>query len=53
MITYKLSHFGDFANKIVDGVETGEWHNTQTNKEYLDWIAEGNTPEPNDAPRGE
>lgn len=50
MITYKLSHFGDYALKLVDGVDTGEWQNTKTHPDYLKWIAEGNTPEPNDAP---
>ena len=46
MITYKLNEFGTFADKIVDGVNTGVSHNVQTSKEYLAWLAEGNTPQP-------
>jgi hypothetical protein len=48
MITYKLNTDASWAQKIVDGVETGEWANTETNKKYLAWVAEGNTPEPAD-----
>lgn len=44
MITYKLNEDGSYAQKIVDGVETGEWQNTQNNQAYLEWLAEGNTP---------
>lgn len=46
MITYKLNFEGLFALKIIDGVSTGEWHNVQTNEEYLRWVEAGNTPEP-------
>lgn len=46
MTTYKLNPLGSFAQKIVDGVETGEWANTETNQAYLKWLEEGNTPEP-------
>jgi hypothetical protein len=46
MITYTLNKNGSFAEKIVDGVPTSEWINTATNKEYLAWLAEGNTPNP-------
>ena len=46
MITYKLNSTGDSAGKCVDGVPTGEWANTETNQQYLEWLAEGNTPEP-------
>ena len=45
MITYKLNVESLFALKIVDGVSTGEWQNVETNEEYLEWLAEGNTPE--------
>ena len=45
MITYKLNEDSSYAQKIVDGVETGEWLNTQNNQEYLAWVEEGNTPE--------
>lgn len=48
MITYKLNYSGSFANKLIDGVATNEWHNTESNKEYLQWLEEGNTPEPAD-----
>jgi hypothetical protein len=46
MIIYKLNPLGLFAEKIVDGISTGEWANIETNKEYLEWLNEGNTPEP-------
>ena len=48
MITYKLSREGLWAVKLVDGVDTGEWANVETNKKYLEWVAAGNTPEPAD-----
>jgi hypothetical protein len=40
--------FSDFAIKIVNGEPTGEMHNINSNKEYLAWLAAGNTPEPAD-----
>jgi hypothetical protein len=46
MITYKLTKDGEWAQKFVDSIATGEWANTQTNQEYLKWLEEGNTPEP-------
>jgi hypothetical protein len=45
MIVYKLNPLGSFAQKIVDGIDTGEWANIETNQDYLNWVAEGNTPE--------
>ncbi len=45
MITYKLNQLGTYAQQFVDGLATGEWHNTETNKSYLKWLEEGNTPE--------
>jgi hypothetical protein len=46
MITFALNENGSYALKSVDGVSTGEWCNTETNQEYLDWLAEGNKPDP-------
>jgi hypothetical protein len=46
MITYQLNENGLYAQKIIAGVETGEWANTQTNQAYLKWVAQGNTPLP-------
>jgi len=48
MITYRLNEWGTFALKLVDGVDTGEWANIETNQAYLKWLAEGNTPLPAD-----
>jgi hypothetical protein len=48
MITYKLNINGEFALKIVDGVPTMEWHNTESNQAYLKWLEEGNEPLPAD-----
>ena len=48
MEQYKLNQLGTFAEKIVDGVFTGEWANTETNQSYLAWLSEGNTPLPAD-----
>lgn len=46
MITYRLNLESTFAEKYVDGVATGEWHNIETNAAYLEWVKAGNTPEP-------
>jgi hypothetical protein len=46
MITYRLNENSSFALKLVDGVDTGEWANTQTNQEYLEWLAQGGVPLP-------
>ena len=46
MISYTLSQSGQFAEKYIDDAPTGEWVNIETNQEYLDWLAEGNTPNP-------
>jgi hypothetical protein len=48
MITYKLNQDGSYALKMVEGVSTGEWHNTESNEEYLKWLEEGNSPLPAD-----
>jgi hypothetical protein len=40
MTTYKLNQAETYANKVG----TGEWHNVESSKEYLAWLAEGNTP---------
>ena len=48
MVTYKLNPDGDFALKMVYGVSTGQWHNIETNQEYLKWLSEGNQPLPAD-----
>ena len=48
MITYKLSREGLWAVKLVDGVDTGECANVETNQAYLAWLAEGNVPTPAD-----
>jgi hypothetical protein len=53
MITYKLNTFGDYAEKLIDGVSTGEWHNINNSQEYLKWLEEGNTPLPADEPADE
>jgi len=46
MVGYNQNHNGNFALKLVNDVDTGEWHNVQTSTEYLSWLAEGNQPEP-------
>lgn len=46
MIQYSLNPDGMYANKIVDGIATGEWIHTEANPEYLAWLAEGNAPAP-------
>lgn len=46
MISFTLNESGSSAQKYVDGQATGEWCNTQSNAEYLAWLAEGNTPNP-------
>ena len=50
MITYKLNQDATYAVRIVEGVSTGEWHNTETSPEYLAWLDAGNTPLPADEP---
>jgi hypothetical protein len=52
MKTYKLVQnqitgvLSDYALEMVDGNFTGVNVHTETNQEYLKWLAEGNTPEP-------
>ena len=51
MKTYKLfripltGEISPYAKEFIDGVHTGANVNINTNKEYLAWIDEGNTPE--------
>jgi len=47
MITYKFNEDKSYAQRIVDGIETGEWLNTKKNQEYLKWLEEVNTPAEN------
>lgn len=46
MITFKFNLGNTYAVKIIDGVETGEWHNVANSQEYLKWLEEGNQPLP-------
>ena len=46
MITYRLNKDATYVVKIVDDVPTGIWCNVESHKEYLEWVAEGNTPDP-------
>jgi hypothetical protein len=46
MIVYRLNADGLYAEKYIDDISTGEWSDTTTNQEYLDWVNEGNTPLP-------
>lgn len=50
MKTYILTSDGLFARLVIDGVKTQVWHNIENNKEYLQWISEGNEPLPADEP---
>jgi len=43
---FKLNQDGTVAQKV--GVE--QWHDVNTSREYLQWLAEGNTPDPYVAP---
>ena len=44
MITYKFHPASEYLQKIVDGIETGEWHHPTLSQEYLKWLEEGNVP---------
>ena len=46
MIEYQLNEDGSAAQKIVNGVKTGIWQNTETNQEYLSWLKAGGVPIP-------
>ena len=50
MITYKFSDNRStiWVQKLVDGIETGEFLNTHDDQAYLIWLEEGNTPTPAD-----
>lgn len=48
-LQFKLNKDGDYALKIIDGTDEGEWHNIATSQIYLEWVAEGNTPLPADS----
>ena len=50
MKSYILTFDSSFARLVIDGVKTQVWHNTESNEEYLKWLAEGNTPLPADEP---
>jgi hypothetical protein len=39
---FSINSTGDYANKIG----TGEWHSVSASKEYMDWVAVGNTAGP-------
>lgn len=41
---YKLNNVGNYANRLG----TNEWHSVDTSTQFLEWIAEGNIPEPAD-----
>ena len=45
-INYILNENGRLALRYIDSVNTGTWVDTETNPEYLAWLAEGNTPNP-------
>lgn len=45
MKQFKLNPNKTYAQKIENGIETGIWCNVDSNKEYLDWIKEGNVSE--------
>jgi len=49
-LQFKLNKDGDYALKIVDDTDKGEWHSITTSEEYLAWLAEGNEPLPADEP---
>lgn len=50
MITYKFTGIATL-NKFVDGALVGSY--LDTDKNYLDWLAQGNTPLPADTPTAE
>ena len=54
MKTYRLYKdkftglFTDYLEVLVNGEPTGEWVHSTENKEYVNWLAEGNEPLPPD-----
>jgi hypothetical protein len=50
MVEYQLNPDETHAQKIIDGVKTGIWCCVSEHPEYLEWLAEGNSPIPADTP---
>jgi hypothetical protein len=41
MITYKFNEDKSYAQRIVDGIETGEWLNANNNQQFKKDLANG------------
>ena len=50
MVNFKLNYPAPYAQKLVDGINTGELHHIEKSEEYLAWLADGNEPLPADEP---